>query len=123
MYVNGFIVPVPAQNKDAYVDVAAKFWPIARDYGCIGHVEAWEADVKDGQHTDFRKAVALEEGEKVVFSWMLWPDKATADAAHEKMMADERMETMFGAPDGSDMPFDGKRMVVGGFDIVLNEKA
>jgi uncharacterized protein YbaA (DUF1428 family) len=123
MYVNGFIVPVPADRQDAYREVAEKFWPIARDYGCTGHVEAWEADVKDGQHTDFRKAVALEPGEKVVFSWMTWPDRATADAAHEKMMADERMQTQFGAPDGSDMPFDGKRMVIGGFDVIVNKEA
>lgn len=123
MYVNGFIVPVPAGNKDAYLEVAEKFWPIARDYGCTGHVEAWEADVKDGEHTDFRRAVDLKEGEKVVFSWMTWPDKATADAAHDKMMADERMETMFGAPDVSDMPFDGKRMVIGGFEVIMHKEA
>ena len=123
MYVNGFIVPVPAGNKNAYLEVAEKFWPIARDYGCTGHVEAWEADVKDGEHTDFRRAVDLKEGEKVVFSWMTWPDKTTADAAHDKMMADERMETMFGAPDGSDMPFDGKRMVIGGFEVIMHKEA
>lgn len=123
MYVNGFIVPVPGGNKDAYLEVAEKFWPIARDYGCTGHVEAWEADVKDGEHTDFRRAVDLEEGEQVVFSWMTWPDKATADAAHDKMMADERMETIFGAPDGSDMPFDGKRMVIGGFEVIMHKEA
>jgi uncharacterized protein YbaA (DUF1428 family) len=123
MYVNGFIVPVPAGNKDAYREVAEKFWPIARDYGCTGHVEAWEADVKDGAHTDFRRAVDLREGEKVVFSWMAWPDKATADAAHDKMMADERMETIFGAPDGSDMPFDGIRMVIGGFEVIMHKEA
>lgn len=123
MYVNGFIVPVPAGNKDAYLEVAEKFWPIARDYGCTGHVEAWEADVKDGEHTDFRRAVDLKQGEKVVFSWMTWPDKATADAAHDRMMADERMETMFGAPDGSDMPFDGKRVVIGGFEVIMHKEA
>ena len=54
---------------------------------------------------------------------MTWPDKATADAAHDKMMADERMETMFGAPDGSDMPFDGKRMVIGGFEVIMHKEA
>ncbi|QPC99572.1 DUF1428 domain-containing protein [Qipengyuania soli] len=123
MYVNGFVVPVPEANKEAYRVVAEKFWPIARDYGCIGHVEAWESDVKDGQHTDFRRAVNLEDGEKVVFSWMAWPDKATADAAHEKMMADERMQTEFGAPDGSDMPFDGKRMIIGGFETIFEAEA
>ncbi|MEZ5680076.1 MAG: DUF1428 domain-containing protein [Erythrobacter sp.] len=123
MYVQGFVIPVPAGNKEAYREVAAKFWPIARDYGCTGHFEAWEADVKDGQHTDFRKAVKLEDGEKVVFSWMLWPDRATADAAHEKMMSDERMATEFGAPDGSDMPFDGKRMIIGGFETIFEARA
>lgn len=76
-------------------------------------VEAWEADVPDGKLTDFRRAVNLEEGEKVVFSWVIWPDKATADAAHEKMMADPRMEQM------GEMPFDGKRMVFGGFEPIL----
>jgi len=119
MYINGFIVPVPADKKEEYREVAAKFWPIAKDYGCTGHVEAWEADIKDGQWTDFRKAVDLKEGEKVVFSWMIWPDKQTADASQEKIMADERMKTDFGAPDGSDMPFDGKRMVFGGFDLLF----
>ncbi|MFA6218503.1 MAG: DUF1428 domain-containing protein [Erythrobacter sp.] len=123
MYVNGFVVPVPEDGKDAYREVAAKFWPIARDYGCIGHVEAWEADVKDGRHTDFRKAVDLRPGERVVFSWMSWPDKATADAAHERMMADERMATQFGPPDGSAMPFDGKRMIIGGFEVIFSQEA
>lgn len=123
MYVNGFIVPVPADKKEAYRETAEKFWPIARDYGCISHVEAWEADVKDGQWTDFRKGVDLKDGEMVVFSWMTWPDKETADAAHEKMMEDERMATEFGAPDGSDMPFDGRRMVVGGFDVIVHREA
>jgi uncharacterized protein YbaA (DUF1428 family) len=123
MYIQGFVVPVPAGNKDAYREVAEKFWPIARDYGCTAHVEAWEADIKDGEHTDFRRAVALEEGEKVVFSWMIWPDKETADAAHEKMMADPRMAEHFGAADGSDMPFDGKRMVFGGFDVLMHREA
>ncbi|MBT0670939.1 DUF1428 domain-containing protein [Novosphingobium profundi] len=123
MYVQGFVVPVPADNQDAYREVAEKFWSIARDYGCTGHIEAWEADVKDGKVTDFRKAVDLQDGEKVVFSWMTWPDKATADAAHGSMMADPRMETEFGPPDGSAMPFDGKRMIIGGFDVILDRKA
>ena len=123
MYIQGFVVPVPEGNKGTYHDVAAKFWPIARDYGCTGHFEAWEADIKDGHTTDFRTAVKAEPGEKIVFSWMTWPDKATADAAHEKMMADPRMAEQFGAPDGSDMPFDGKRMIVGGFETLFAAEA
>jgi uncharacterized protein YbaA (DUF1428 family) len=114
MYIQGFIVPVPADKQDAYRVMAEKFWPIAHDLGAIEHVEAWEADVPDGQQTDFRRAVALGEGEKVVFSWVIWPDKATADASHEKMMSDPRMKEI-----GSEMPFDGKRMVFGGFEPLV----
>lgn len=114
MYIQGFVVPVPEGSKDAYKQVAESFWPIAKDYGALSQVEAWEADVADGKQTDFRRAVDLQPGEKVVFSWMIWPDKATADAAHEKMMSDPRMEAM-----GHDMPFDGKRMIFGGFEPLV----
>ena len=114
MYIQGFLVPVPADNRDAYREIAEKFWPIAHDYGAIEHVEAWEADVPDGKQTDFRRAVALEEGEKVVFSWVLWPDKATADSSHEKMMSDPRMKEF-----GDNRPWDGKRMVYGGFEPLV----
>jgi uncharacterized protein YbaA (DUF1428 family) len=116
MYIQGFLIPVPAGNRDAYRDIAEKFWPIAKDYGAIEQVEAWEADIPDGAQTDFRRAVALQEGEKVVFSWVIWPDKATAEASHEKMMADERMKQF-----GDSMPWDGKRMVYGSFEpLVVN---
>jgi len=118
MYVQGFIIPVPEGSRDAYRKVAEDFWPIAKDYGALSQVETWEADVPDGKQTDFRRAVALQPGEKVVFSWMTWPDKVTADAAHEKMMSDPRMEAM-----GTDMPFDGKRMVFGGFEPLVEFKA
>ena len=119
MYVQGFVIPVPEGKKDAYREVARKFWAIAKDYGALSQIECWEADVKDGHTTDFRMAVKAGTGEKIVFSWMTWPDKATADAAHDKMMADPRMAEQFGAPDGSDMPFDGKRMIIGGFDTLF----
>jgi uncharacterized protein YbaA (DUF1428 family) len=114
MYIQGFLVPVPADKQDAYRDVAERFWPIARDCGATEHVEAWEVDVPDGEHTDFRRAVALEDGEKVVFSWVIWPDKATADASRERMMSDPRMQEFTG-----EMPFDGKRMVFGGFEPIV----
>lgn len=123
MYVQGFLIPVPEDKQNAYRDVAEKFWDIAKDYGALSQVECWEDEVKDGKLTDFRRAVALVTGEKVVFSWMTWPDKSTADAAHEKIMADERMQSAFGAPDGSDMPFDGKRMVFGGFVPIFTGEA
>lgn len=117
MYIQGFIVPVAADKQDAYRKLAEQFWPIARDHGALEQVECWEADVADGKHTDFRRAVQLAEGEKVVFAWVAWPDRATADAAHEKMMNDPRMQDF----DKSAMPFDGKRMVIGGFEPLLDE--
>ena len=116
MYVSGFVIPVPDGNKEAYREVAGKFWEIARDFGALSQIECWEADIKDGEHTDFRTAVKAVAGEKIVFSWMTWPDKATADASHDKIMADPRMEEQFGSADGSAMPFDGKRMIYGGFE-------
>ena len=122
MYVNGFVLAVPADKKEAYREVAEKFWAIAKDYGARAQVECWEVDVPDGKTTDFRRAVKCEEGEKVVFSWVTWDDKETADASHDKMMADPRMKD-FGAEDGSDMPFDGKRMIYGGFEPLVWQEA
>ena len=114
MYIQGFLVPVPGDKKEEYRKVASRFAEIMKDFGMIEDVEAWEADVPDGEHTDFRKAVKIEEGEKVVFSWIVWPDKATAEAAHEKMMTDPRFKEF-----GDTMPFDGKRMIYGGFEPLM----
>jgi uncharacterized protein YbaA (DUF1428 family) len=114
MYIQGFLIPVPEAKKDAYRAVAQKFADIMKDHGMIEVVEAWEADVPDGTLTDFRRAVNLEEGEKVVFSWVVWPDKQTCEAAHSSMMSEE-----FAAEVGKDMPFDGKRMVFGGFEPLV----
>nr|WP_137676137.1 DUF1428 domain-containing protein [Parerythrobacter lutipelagi] len=123
MYVQGFVIPVPEANKDAYRDVAEKFWEIARDCGARSQIECWEADVPDGEVTDFRRAVHAENGEKIVFSWVTWDSKEDADAGHEKMMTDPRMAENFGAPDGSDMPFDGKRMIFGAFEPLVWQEA
>ena len=114
MYVNGFVLAVPEGNKEAYKDVAEKFWDIVKDFGAKSQVECWELDVPDGKTTDMRRAVKAEEGEKIVFSWVTWPDQATAKASEEKMMADPRMEEF-----ASTMPFDGKRMIFGGFEPLV----
>ncbi len=118
MYVQGFIIPVPADKKAEYQDMAEKFWEIVKDYGALSQVETWEADVKDGKLTDFRRAVNLEPGEKVVFSWVTWKDRAAADASHEKLLADQRMEAF-----GESMPFDAKRMIYGGFEPLVVRQA
>ena len=116
MYVNGFVVPVPEGKKAEYKALAEKFWEFAKANGALSQVEAWEADVKDGKLTDFRRAVNLAPGEKVVFSWMTWPDRATAEASHEKMWNDPQMRAL-----GNDMPFDGKRMIMGGFEPIVQK--
>ena len=106
-YFEGFIVPVPEANRDAYRKHANDVAPLFQEFGVHRFVEAWDSDVPEGKVTDFRKAVDAKPDEKVVFSWFEYPDKAARDAANEKMMSDPRMEEM-----GADMPFDGKRMII-----------
>lgn len=115
-YFEGFVVPVPEANKEAYRKSAADAAPIFQEFGVKRHVEAWDSDVHEGKVTDFRMAVNAKPDEKVVFSWFEYPDKATRDAANEKFRSDERMKEF-----GANMPFDGKRMIVGGFEAIVEE--
>lgn len=112
-YIDGFVVPVPTDRKDDYKAMAQKVWPLFKEYGALKLVECWGDDVPKGQHTDFYMAVKAEPGETVVFSWIVWPSKAARDEGSKKMMADPRMQKP------ADMPFDGKRMIYGGFDMLL----
>lgn len=113
-YVDGFVVPVPSDKKDAYRDMAAKAAPVFEEYGVLQVVECWGDDLKRGETTDFYRAVKAEDGENVVFSWMTWPSKAARDEAWPKLMQDARMQP------SEDMPFDGKRMFFGGFEVLLD---
>ena len=115
-YVEGFILAVPADKRDEYRRHAAGAVPLFEEFGATRLVEAWEDDVADGKVTDFRRAVQAKEDEKVVFSWFEYPDKAARDTASAKMMSDPRMEAM-----GASMPFDGKRMIFGGFAPFVDE--
>jgi uncharacterized protein YbaA (DUF1428 family) len=117
-YFEGFIVPVPEANKDAYRKHANGFAPLFREVGVQRVVEAWDSDIPEGKVTDFRKAVDARPDEKIVFSWFEYPNRQARDAANEKFMTDPRMKEM-----GSDMPFDGKRMIMGGFDGIVEEGA
>lgn len=117
-YVQGFVVPVPATNKEAYRKLAADFAPMFKEFGATRQVEAWGDDVPDGKVTDFKGAVKAKPGEVVVFSWLEYPSKAVADAAGEKMMSDPRMKEM-----GASMPFDGQRMIFGGFTPMIDERS
>ena len=115
-YFEGFIVPVPEANQDAYRKHANEFAPLVQEVGVKRMVESWDSDVPEGKVTDFRKAVDAKPDEKVVFSFFEYPSKAERDAANEKFRSDPRMEEM-----GANMPFDGKRMIMGGFDAIVEE--
>jgi uncharacterized protein YbaA (DUF1428 family) len=115
-YFDGFVVPVPEANKDAYRQSAADGAPLFQEFGVQRHIEAWESDVPEGKVTDFHKSVDAKADEKVVFSWFEYPSREARDSANEKMMNDPRMKEL-----GANMPFDGQRMIVGGFDAIVEE--
>ncbi len=113
-YVDGFVAAVPTANKEAYLKHAADMAKIMKEFGVLKSVECWGSDVPDGKLTSFPMAVKKESDETVVFAWITWPSKAVRDVGWEKMMADPRMQ-----PGVNPMPFDGKRMIYGGFEMVL----
>jgi uncharacterized protein YbaA (DUF1428 family) len=115
-YVDGFLLAVPAANKDRYLKSASDAAPMFKEFGVRRHVETWADDVPDGKVTDFKRAVKAKPDEVVVFSWFEYPDRATRDAANQKVRSDPRMEKM-------DMPFDGKRMIFGGFTSIVDERS
>ena len=112
-YVSGFLIPVKEEDKARYIAAAKASWPLFQEYGALEQVETWGVDVPPGKLTGFDLAVKLEEGEVVVFSWLKWPDKATADACFATMETDPAWQDM-------DMPFDGKRMMWGGFETIFS---
>ena len=113
-YIDGFVVPVPTGEKAAYRELCAKAAAIFKEYGATRVVECWGDDVPDGKVTDFKGAVKAEPGETIVFSWIVWPSKEVRDQANQKMKDDPRMKMP------PDMPFDAKRMIWGGFEILLD---
>ena len=115
-YADGFVLPVPAANKEAYRAMAAKAAAVFQEYGATRVVESWGDDVPDGKVTDFRRAVKAEDGETVVYSFIEWPSKEVRDEAWAKVMADPRMQ-----PDKENMPFDGQRMFWGGFAPIVDQ--
>ena len=114
-YINSFIAPVPLEKKDAYRKMTEGQAPLFREYGALRLVQAWGDDVPEGKVTDFRRAVKAKPDETVVFAFIEWPSKEVNDEAWDKIMKDERMK-----PSG-DVPFDGKRMFWGGFDVIIDK--
>ncbi len=121
-YIDGFVIAVPTANKQKFIDHANNADSMFVEMGATRVVECWGDDIPDGSSTDFRKAVKATEDESVVLSWIEWPDKATRDAGMAKLeammenpeQADPRMD-----PVKNPMPFDGKRMIFGGFEPVV----
>ncbi|MEW8507459.1 MAG: DUF1428 domain-containing protein [Candidatus Thiodiazotropha sp.] len=115
-YVDGFIAAVPTNRKDEYIAHAKITANVFKEYGALKVVEAWGDDVPDGELTSFPMSVKQEANETVVFSWVIWPSKVIRDIAWQKIMEDPRMQE-----DKNPMPFDGKRLIYGGFNIILEE--
>lgn len=115
-YVDGFVVAVPSQNKEAYRALAAEASVVFKEYGALQVVECWGDDVPQGKLTDFYGAVKAEAGEVIVFSWIVWPSKDVRDEASKKMQDDSRMKPP------SEAPFDGKRMIYGGFQPLFDSE-
>lgn len=113
-YIDGFVLAVPTANKDKFISHARTGDSVFIEYGALRVLECWGDDVPHGKATDFYGAVKARDDETVVFSWIEWPDKATRDAGMEKMMADPRMD-----PEKNPMPFDGKRLIYGGFSPIV----
>jgi len=117
-YIHGFVIAAPTANKQKFIDHAKLADSLFMELGAVRILECWGDEVPDGKQTDFRRAVQAKQDETVVFSWVEWPDKATRDRAmaemQERMKTDDRMN-----PEKNPMPFDGMRMIYGGFEPVV----
>ena len=113
-YVDGFVIAVPKARLDDYKAMAARCMPVWKEYGAVDYVECIGEDVPYGEVTSFPRAVQAKEDEVVIFSWIVYPSKETRDAANKKIMEDARLKKMMENP-----PFDGKRMIFGGFQPFL----
>jgi len=116
-YVDGFVIPVPKDKLEAYLDMSRKCAGIWRDFGATEFRECVADDVKPGKLTSFPQSVDLQEGEVVIFSWIIYPSRAKRDEVNDKVMNDPRMAE-FMKPEN--MVFDGKRMIFGGFEMVVD---
>jgi uncharacterized protein YbaA (DUF1428 family) len=114
-YVDGFVAAVPTANKEKYRKHVEEAAAVFKDCGALKVVECWGDDVPDGEVTSFPMAVKKKPDETVVFSWIVWPSRDKRNEGMKKMMADPRMQ-----PDVNPMPFDGKRLIYGGFEMIFD---
>ena len=113
-YVDGFVAAVPNANREQYREHAEVAAAVFKEYGALKTMECWGDDVPDGEVTSFPKAVQCGEEETVVFAWIIWPSREVRAVAWEKVMDDPRLN-----PETNPMPFDGKRMIYGGFETIV----
>lgn len=111
-YIDGFVIPVPLAKREAYLKWSRDMAPVYKEHGALSVVECWGDDVPQGKVTSFPLAVKCQPDEVVVFSWIVWPSKAARMTGNAKIMADPRMQ-----PPADGMPFDGKRLIFGGFEV------
>lgn len=114
-YVDGFVIAVPTVNKEKYKKHAEEAAVVFKEHGALKLVECWGDDVPEGKITSFPMAVQRKDDETVVFSWIVWPSRAVRDQGMPKVMTDPRLQ-----PDKNAMPFDGKRMIYGGFEMIVD---
>ncbi|MGO2497858.1 MAG: DUF1428 domain-containing protein [Vibrio litoralis] len=114
-YVDGFVAAVPTANKEQYIKHATLAAEMFKDFGALHVVEAWGEEVPEGEVTSFPMAVKAKEDETIVFSWVVWSSKESRNAGWQKMMNDPRMD-----PENNPMPFDGKRLIYGGFNMIVD---
>ncbi|WP_136659321.1 DUF1428 domain-containing protein [Nitratireductor sp. XY-223] len=117
MYIAGFVIPVPEERRETFRKWSQAASALLMEYGCLEVVESWEDNVPDGDQTDFRKAVAARPGEKIVFSWQVWPDGQSVQRVEKAMAEDPR----FDPP--ADLPFDQKRLIMGCFRPIHSTRA
>jgi uncharacterized protein YbaA (DUF1428 family) len=113
-YVDGFVAAVPVAKRDAFIKHAQAAAAVFKEFGALQVVECWGDDVPEGKLTSFPMAVKREADEQVVFSWIVWPSRAVRDEGMKAVMADQRLN-----PETNPMPFDGKRIIFGGFEVVV----
>ena len=114
-YIDGFVAAVPTANRQRYIEHAKVAADVFKEFGALKSVECWGDDVPDGETTSFPMAVKCRDDETVCFSWIVWPSREVRMAAMEKIMQDERVN-----PDTNPMPFDGQRLIYGGFEIIVD---
>ena len=114
-YVDGFVAAVPTTNREIYKKHAEAAAAVFKEYGALKFVECWGDDVPEGKLTSFPMAVKRQDDETVVFSWVIWPSRNVRDQGMTKVMSDPRLQ-----PENNPMPFDGKRLIYGGFEMIVD---